>query len=291
MFRTLIDRDRDEGLDDAIESLRDRVGVLDDAIEPLRRPAYTGENRCIPCTALNSVLVLVAVAAASRRDRRLGVVIGTIGALSIWLRGYVVPGTPRFAPRLAEPLPVEFRHGPTAGDSDSIALTPDRGVDPETVFETLLEVGVVVADGDRLVLADGFYDAWLDRMADLRALPGPELAARTAAASFSDVEGSAHGDRVLLAGDSDAWLDRAVAIAEAAAVETLRNNGVPEAVAPAAARPLREFLDTCPACGGPVVETTFQRCCGGPGAPRRTPDQPVLACADCDAVVHSYPPE
>jgi len=92
----------------------------------------------------------------------------------------------------------------------------------------------------------------------------------------------------LLAGGRDVRLSRAVAIAETAAVEALADRGVSEAVRAAAARPLRTFVRTCPTCGGDVSETTLRNCCGGPGSLYGTPERPVLACADCEAVVFEF---
>lgn len=74
----------------------------------VRKPEYTGENRCLPCTLVNSLVVAVAALLSSRRSRLLGVAVAAVGAAAVAFRGYVVPGTPRFAPRLVAPLPVEF---------------------------------------------------------------------------------------------------------------------------------------------------------------------------------------
>ncbi|MFO8114880.1 MAG: hypothetical protein R6U01_05880 [Halorubrum sp.] len=248
----------------------------------LRRPEYTGENRCLPCTVLNAAIVGVAAFALSRRNRPLGFLALAAGAALISLRGYVVPGTPRFAPALVDPLPVAFGHeSPTGVESGSLA--DDR--DPEAMMTALVEAGVVEPDGDRLYLDDAFQTAFEDRMAELRDLPGEELAARTAAASHSSVEGEFHDERVLLAGDWDAWLSPAVAIAETAAVETLADQGISHDLRVQAAEPLRTFVSTCPVCGGDVTDTTLRNCCGGPGGVSGNPERPVRACADCDAVV------
>lgn len=237
-------------------------------------------------------MILLVASVVAARQRRLGAVIAVAGAVVLWLRGYLVPGTPRFAPRLVEPLPFDFGHGSSDDvKSASIVDDIDEVPDPERVFDTLFEADVVVAEDDELVLTDEFYSAWRSRMATLRELPGPELAARTAASSIADADGEYHGGRVLLAGSRDVWLRPAVAIAETAAVETLRVRDVPEAVAATAARPLREFLGVCPVCAGSVTETAVQECCGGPGAPRRRPDRRVLACVDCDAVVFTFDEE
>jgi hypothetical protein len=250
--------------------------------ERLRRPEYTGENRCLPCTVLNTAIVGVAAIALSRRSRPLGVLALAVGLALVSLRGYVVPGTPRFAPALVDPLPVSFGHESPAGvESGSLA----DGRDPEVMMEALVEAGVIVPDGDQLHLDDDFRTTWENRMADLRNGSGEELAARTAAASHSSVEGEYHGERVLLAGDRDAWLSPAIAIAETAAVEALADRGLSRDLRVQAAEPLRTFVRTCPVCGGHVTDTTLRNCCGGPGGVSGNPEHPVRACADCDAVV------
>lgn len=259
----------------AFESLRRTA-------DRLRRPEHTGENRCLPCTALNAAIVAVAATAISRRNRPLGVLALALGVALVWLRGYVVPGTPRFAPKLVDPLPVEFDHESAAG-VESGSLADDR--DPEDMMRALVEAGVIVPDGEQLFLDDAFRTAWEGRMADLRELSGEELAGRTAAVSHDSVEGAFHGERVLLAGDRDAWLSPAVAIAETAAVETLADWGLSRDLRVQAAEPLRTFVRTCPVCGGRVTDTTLRNCCGGPGGVSGDPERAVRACADCDAVV------
>lgn len=259
-------------------SLRRLVGRL-------RRPGYTGEHRCWPCTLLNAGLVLGLGLAVSRRRGPLGLAVGAVGFALVALRGYVVPGTPRFAPRLVEPFPFDFGHpAPEGAGSDSLGTA----VEPETLTESLVVAGVLVPDGETLRLDAAFRDAWESRVTDLRALSGGALADRAAAASSEDVDGQFHGGRVLLAGDRDVWLSPAVAVAETAAVETLAGWDVPEGLRAPTAEPLRTFVRTCPLCDGDVVETTLRRCCGGPGGTQQHPERPVLACEDCDTVVFEF---
>lgn len=259
----------------AFESLRRTA-------DGLRRPEYTGENRCLPCTALNAAIVGVAAIALSRRNRPLGILALAAGLALVSLRGYVVPGTPRFAPALAEPLPASFGHEPPAG-VESGSLADDR--DPQAMMEALVEAGVIDPDGEQLYLDDAFRTAWDERMAELRELSGEELVARTAAASHDSVEGKYHDERVLLSGDRDAWLSPAVAIAETAAVETLADREIAHELRVQAAEPLRTFVRVCPVCGGRVTDSTLRNCCGGPGSVSGDPERAVRACTDCDAVV------
>ena len=259
-----------------------RLESLRRIADGLRRPEYTGENRCLPCTVLNIAVVGVAAIAASRRNRPLGGLALAAGLGLVALRGYVVPGTPRFAPVLVDSLPASFGHEPPAG-VESGSLADDR--DPEAMMRALVDAGVIAPDGEQLYLDDAFRTAWEDRMAELRELSGEELAARTGAASHDSVEGEFHEERVLLAGDRDVWLSPAVALAETAAVETLADWGLARDLRVQAAEPLRTFVRTCPVCGGRVVDTTLRNCCGGPGGVSGDPERDVRSCADCDAVV------
>lgn len=70
----------------------------------LHKPEYTGENRCIPCTLVNTtialfgaVLIVISYSGVSPRIHRILVAIVFLGisGVLIWKRGYLVPGTPR----------------------------------------------------------------------------------------------------------------------------------------------------------------------------------------------------
>lgn len=292
------------------------IDDLREALDPLSKPEYTEENRCWPCTAVNALGVAVAALLLSRRRRALGLSAVLVGGAAIWLRGYVVPGTPRFAPRLVEPLPVSFGPdrdegvdsgslgGATSGspatdgertdadvaavdraDSDEIGDGGDGDPDPETTMEVLFDAEVLVDDGKTLRLADDFRTALDERIEALDAAADEALAERAAAVAGESVVGEVHDGRILLDGRRDAWLSRPIALAETAVGELLRERGVDPAVARSAARPLRAFLETCPACGGAIRDTTLRSCCGGPGGVSGNPERSVRACADCDAVM------
>ncbi len=63
-------------------------------IDVLRRPEYTGDNRCLPCTVLNAVIAVVLGALLSRKSKPAGIAVIAVSAVLIYLRGYLVPGTP-----------------------------------------------------------------------------------------------------------------------------------------------------------------------------------------------------
>ena len=65
-----------------------------DLLERLEQPEYTGENRCGACTAVNLLLAAALAALLGRRNRALGLLAFVGGAALVYLRGYLVPGTP-----------------------------------------------------------------------------------------------------------------------------------------------------------------------------------------------------
>jgi len=252
-------------------------------IDRLRRPAYIGANRCWPCTAINLVVVVLLAGVAGLLFAPLGPLVLLGGGVLVYLRGYVVPGTPEFAPRIVAHLP--FDVGPSKHvESDSIA----ESVDPERLLGTLVEAEVMEERGDELRLTEPYREAFEARMTDLRALSEPALAERAASVAAGNPTGEVHGNRILLDGDRDVWLSRAVAIAETAAVGTLAEFDVPAELRAPAAEPLRTFVRTCPVCAGDVSETTLKNCCGGPGTSHRKPHRPVLACEECSTVIHEF---
>lgn len=252
-------------------------------LESFRRPEYTDDRRCWPCTIVNVGLLAVAGALLALVAPFLAVGVVAVGLAAVALRGYVVPYTPRFAPRLVESLPVSFDHGPEPGDTEGFA---GDDADPEELLGALVAEGVVVDDGAELGLADDVREEWVERMRALR--DGDDLLARAAAAAPFDGEGRRADRWVVVDGEQSVWLTEPVAIAETAVIETLAERGVPEGTRVAAAAPMRLFLPECPACGGPVEETVWRDCCGGGMGALDSPEVEVLACADCEAVLFEF---
>jgi hypothetical protein len=287
------------------------------ALDAVRDARYTGDARCWPCTVVNLAVVAAVALALAVVDAvpfAAAAAVAVVGALATWLRGYVVPFTPRFAPRLVAAVPGGdrlFAHptapgrdrGTTAGDAVPADADGDGNlavdaVDPERMLGALVDAGVLVPDGEDLHLDDAFAAAWTDRVRARRDESVDAVAAAVDDAlpeATVSVEGrdAGRGPYVVVSrGDGpsldDAWLTRPVAVAELAAVEALADHDLDRATRVAAAGPIRLFLAECPACGGDVVETTTVECCGGTAGAGASPDH-VLACADCDHRLFTLP--
>jgi hypothetical protein len=272
-------------------------------VDTVRRPEYTGENRCAPCTVVNAVIVAVAGLAIGVVSPVGGVAVLAVGAALVYLRGYVVPYTPQFAPRFAAYLPIDFGHaggGAEEIDADEVdaddpagglsAADPDDdadGPDGEDVTLALIEAGVL-SDGERLHLTDEFEREWLSRVRRIRGDDREEVADRIAAAARFETDVRLTEDYAFLGSNASLQFNKPGVLVDAATVEALEAFGVPERYWQPATRPLRLFLPECPICGGGVEETTTSECCGGSRGIHNNIEKDVLACESCGSVIHEF---
>lgn len=253
----------------------------------LRQPEYTGENRCVPCTVVNVAIAVTGSAVVGVAvDGQVGRVIagGTLVAAlaTIYLRGYLVPGTPTLTKRY---LPARVLAWFDKAPSESVVT--DIDVEAELVDAGVLEP---CADRDDLCLTAGFERAWHRRLA---AAPteGVDLApflsdAERAAVDRGSVDleqvGAAY---VAFVDDRQVaqWESRAAFAADRAAVDLLADRvdgwtrlGFTARTELAGA--LRLWLDHCPTCGDPVGpgRDTVESCCR---------EVPVVA-VECDRCDH-----
>ncbi|MBX0293798.1 hypothetical protein [Haloarcula nitratireducens] len=259
-------------------------------VDRLKRPEYTGENRCLPCTAVNGVVAVgLALLAAVLGFRASGSTVATLAAAAvllpaaaaIYLRGYLVPGTPtltkRYMPASALAL---FGKGPAAEPSGT-ATTPEEDVDVERL---LLDIGALEPCGDDLCLTEWYSEAWRDALDEA----DPDRTALLAQLNLDDteVEFEDHGEAFRARVDEGyvgTWESRAAFEADVAAARVLEENydgweRLSVRRRGQVLNGLRLFLDTCPACGGtPTFGTeTVQSCCS-------EYDVAAVACGNCDA--------
>lgn len=255
------------------------MSVARDAVERVRRPEYTGENRCVPCTATNLAIAAVATVLVALLWAPLAAGFAVVALASIWLRGYLVPGTPELTKRyFPEWLLAKFDKAPAPEP------ITDDDLEPEA---TLVDAGVLepCERVDDLCLTDDFADAWREGMAGL----ADDDALRNDLAEHldldvEDVTFDDYGDAFVARNDGvnmGQWESRSALLADLAAARELPHRVDDWAALTPRARSqllggLRVFVETCPACGGAVTadEETVESCC-------RSRTVVGVGCADC----------
>lgn len=274
-------------------------------ISRLRRPEHTGDSRCWPCTVVNVMILAVFVGAVALVAPAIALALAIVGLAVIWLRGYLVPYTPRFAPRLVSWVPGDyFAHATpseTLGDLDGADGADIDGVDGDEILRELVAAGVVEFDGERLEPAEAFASAWRSEMDALATDSDDRVsgvddqladAVRDAIGRVESARIERTGSETFLvvtgADESTTWLRRPVAVAEVAAVRALADTDFPPQLRPPAARALCAFLETCPVCADDVVETTPEDCCGHTLSGTVERPTAVLACETCGVVFYEF---
>jgi len=243
---------------------------LSDHVHRFRQPEYTGENRCVPCTVLNLAIAVVVVGLVSLVSPPVGVVVFVASVAAIYLRGYLVPGTPTLTKRYFPDSVLRLF------DKHDVP-EPPAVEDDDDVEAFLLDVGAVeeCRDGTDLCLTEDFRKAWNDRIERHRER-GDEDGRADALFDGLDVD----RDRVRVEPHGDAyeayiddtrvgqWESRAAYLADIAAEEEFRERhpawsrlGFDQRTEVLGA--LRLWLERCPECDGPVTlgEETVESCC------------------------------
>lgn len=253
----------------------------------VRRPEYTGSNRCVPCTGVNLALAALLSSAVAILSAPVAVGVAGLSLASIWLRGYLVPGTPTLTKRyLPDRILAWFdtAHSPSAG----FGVTPpdaEFGPDAESFDPAafLLRAGVLTDDGADVRLTPAFETALAERALTITDLDA--AAARMLDVEPSRVHTTQVGDawRVLLddrhAGN---WESRAAFVADLAAYDLLSEatvwDDVPDDARGTVLTSVRACLETCPVCTGSItLDTTLvTSCC-------REHEVVAATCDDCGA--------
>lgn len=249
-------------------------------IGTLRDPEHTGDRRCIPCTLVNLALLWIAVnGLVLLWSPPVGGVALVVGLCVIWLRGYLVPFTPTFGPKLVELLPVPTTWFHDTHDTGSLAPDTDDG---DRLLARLADAGVLAVDGEQLYLDQSFERRWHDEMDRLAALSLQSLAEQleelpglSSARAYEQ-----DGKQWIVVGGQQSLVPRHVAVAELGAVRALEPTFDVPQERRAMARPLREFLTDCPVCAVPFERGTEVSCCGGHTNPAETPRE-TLVCPEC----------
>lgn len=273
-------------------------------VSRLRDPEYTGANRCLPCTVVNLLIAAsIAVALGAVLLPRTGMftfvpfVVVAFGLFVgvIYLRGYLVPGTPTITKRyfptrllalFGKRPPVERTLAATATPVDSVSGESIPG-EPVPGEDNDPPVGAAVVRYDErdADLTPNFRDEWTERMA---VLGESEIEAEDVRAAFCADSISRYGEQsfVLNGNQSLRWGSQAALVADVAAAELLRTrlDEWPELDGDrrrSLLMGLRFCLDQCPSCDGrlSVTEDRVDPCCQKPHLVAES------VCDGCGAVI------
>ena len=254
-----------------------------------RRPEYTGDQRCMPCTIVNMALTaafagaVAAVAASSGADPLttgvLGLAIVALGTVTIALRGYLVPGTPwltrRYLPdRVLAWFDKADDAAPIPDDVDTEALLTDGGVVEECV------------DVDDLCLTESFERDWYAAMAERQDIDGSSDDLSSLLGVDADrLEVEAFGGAFIARYDGrrvGQWESDGAVIADMAAASVLNDrldrwDEFDLALRSSLLHGLRAFLEFCPVCDDRLVmdEREVSSCC-------RSIDVVAVTCTGCE---------
>lgn len=236
-----------------------KVNVVADRLQDDR---YTGENRCWPCTTVNTALTGALAAGGGFVDLRLGVVFACTGLLAITFRGYLVPGTPALTKRYMPTWMLEWFKR-SAGHSTQEVVQGEMG-DPE---EVLNDLGLLTLASTEPALTEEAGQEWADAvestedpLQQLADLFGVDEAEFTGIDPVTLVDGGGY--------QIAEWPSQEAAHADVGALELLRSHGMDASQADnvSSARflsALRLLADRCPVCRGTMQfsERRVESCC------------------------------
>ena len=252
-------------------------------VERFKNPEYTGENRCLPCTILNTLIAVVVSIVVGVFSLPAGGALFVASVLVIFFRGYLIPGTPTLVQYLPERV------------HDALGTTPHHDEHVEVSFDvetTLTDAAIIreCPETDDLCLTESYRSAWHQRMAELesddqkRYRLSDSLVVPANEVEFEETETGWH---VHIEGvHAGRWHSEAAFVADIASEELLgerldRWEDLPADQRTQLLVALRTFVEECPSCGGAVVadEDVVRSCC------RDDIVSVTTACTECDAVL------
>ncbi|MUW14291.1 hypothetical protein GJ633_06165 [Halorubrum sp. CBA1125] len=263
------------------------AGIIDQ-FNRYKNPEYTGNNRCLPCTIVNSGIGITVSAGAAglatvsgweRAAAPIATVLIVISAVSIYFRGYLIPGTPaltrRYLPReLRTRFGKETSKPPISDDIDVERLLVSAG--------TLREN----KDGTDLRLTQDFESRWKTAIETIRGTDVDRdhlLELLDLSADEVTFEEYPMAFRMRVDGrDVGKWESQEAFFADVAAAELLEDRVSNWSHLDAVQRGqllngLRLFLTRCPGCDGPLSldMNTVESCCS-------SREVLVLSCDECN---------
>ena len=268
------------------------MGSTSGTLARFKQPEYTGENRCLPCTVVNTIIAAVlstAVGVGAQQAAGLpvglttGIVVFAGSLAAIYLRGYLVPGTPALTKQYFPPWLLRlFRKAPEMQPPEG-----DPEIDPES---HLLDVEALepCEEGEDLCLTESFRTVWYDEIQQVseKGDAGRERLLELLGLDEADVRFTEHGTAFQAFVDGTVvgrWESEAAFLADLGAARALAERHPDWERLPVEARGqllngLRLFIDRCPTCGGtPTFGTdTVESCC-------TTQEAAAVSCSECNA--------
>ena len=253
-------------------------------LSKIRQQEYTGENRCPPCTMLNLIIAAALGRIVAQRSRTVGWAVFLISSLLIYLRGYLIPGTPTLTQRYL-PTGVSRLLGKGYSPETERAYRRDGSEGPAgretdenhadgagTLDEHLLSLDVIQPDqnGTDLRLATDFARDWTSELRATDTISPDDVAAVfNLSATDLTIRDRVEG-YVVSTGDYTVgeWPSSSALLADIAAgraVEDYYSNWhrLSTSERYSILSTLRIFVPECPRTGGPITEreTTVSTCC------------------------------
>lgn len=260
------------------------VPTISIGVDRFRKPEYTGENRCIPCTIANfTIAIILSIATKRVFSMSAMTIVFVLFSIAIYFRGYLIPGTPMITKRY---FPAWLLN--VFSDYETRTLIEEEAIDIE---KELTQAGILTKceNADDLCLHERFRTEWRARMDSIQ----EDYDRHKVLIDLFDIDGEKlhfdeyHDDGAFIARADEnqvgQWESRAAFQADMAAAELLRTRIDKWATMSVAARSqllggLRLFLNACPVCGEKVTlgEDTVESCC-------RSIDVVAVTCTGCNS--------
>ncbi len=239
-------------------------------ISRLQQPEYTGENRCYPCTVVNTAIGIGLGIATALISIPVGVGVVLLSLGAIYFRGYLIPGTPELTQTYFPDRVLRWFGKQPRAEHEQLG---EHEYELSDIGQLLIDTAVVTPAADaELELTPQFQDTWWRRIERVRdpAVARERLAAQldvdpsqlTLQQQSSQFVAQYEGETI------GRWVSEAAFLSDLAVEPTLD-----EWIADWEALSGREraellvrtrvFLETCPACGGELTEATdvVKSCC------------------------------
>lgn len=235
----------------------------------IRLPEYTGENRCIPCTVINLVIAAVVSGLIGLISVPGAVASFAIFAGIIYVRGYLVPGTPTLTKRYFPDRVLQwFDKEPRPRYTVNADVEDDLDIEAVLIGAGALEESANPGD---LMVTPTFKEKWHSQIDQLDETIIKETLADVLDVSETQLSMEEYSKVYALIVDGvqiGRWESEAAFRGDIAAGIVLEEriegwNDLTVEQQTGLMRGLRVFLEQCPDCGGPVAmtEETVESCC------------------------------